>query len=301
MNDWRDHVDGGAEPSLAARAVRDGGRVWFITGCSSGFGKEVAGAALARGDRVVATARDVATLADLEDEASPGQLLACRLDLEDGDSITAAVGLAVDRFSGLDVVLNNAGIATLGAIEEVGDELLRRQLEINLFGTLAVTRAVLPVLRAGQGGHILQMSSMGGRCAFPGLGAYHASKWGLEGASVALAQEVAPFGIRVTLIEPGDFRTPVLSPQRLLAGEPMAEYSETVGIARAGVAALDGNQPGDPRRLAAAILTIVEADDPPLHLALGSDCYERLKADLESQLQELERWSDLTRSTDLPH
>jgi NAD(P)-dependent dehydrogenase (short-subunit alcohol dehydrogenase family) len=141
---------------------------------------------------------------------------------------------------------------------------------------------------------------MGGRCAFPGLGAYHASKWALEGASVAMAGEVAPFGIAVTLVEPGDFRTPVLSPGRMPAAEPMPEYADTVGQARAGIAQLDGSQPGDPARLAQAVLAVAEEEEPPLHLALGSDCYTRLRQELEGQLAELEQWSHLTLSTDFP-
>jgi NAD(P)-dependent dehydrogenase (short-subunit alcohol dehydrogenase family) len=291
MNDWRD--DG----QQRARGRRDGPPVWLITGCSSGFGRAVADAAIARGDTVVATARDVAALDDLE-HPDPDRLLRLRLDLVDQGSIAAATAAALARFGRIDVLFNNAGIATLGAIEEVGDDLLRRQLEVNLFGPLALTRAVLPAMRAQGDGHILQMSSMGGRCAFAGLGAYHASKWGLEGASVALAQEVAPFGVRVTLVEPGDFRTPVLAPGRMAVRAAMPEYGDTVGRAREGIGQLDGNQPGDPARAAQAILAVVDAEAPPLHLALGTDCYERFKQELEGQLAELERWSHLTLSTD---
>jgi NAD(P)-dependent dehydrogenase (short-subunit alcohol dehydrogenase family) len=304
MNDWRDEQrEGGAAP---AAAVDDGPRrrfaagppVWLITGCSSGFGRAVADAAIARGDTVVATARDARALDGLE-HPDPDRLLRRRLDLLDETSLSATVEEAIARFGRIDVLLNNAGTATLGAIEEVGDALLREQIEINLFGTLALTRAVLPAMRRQGDGHILQMSSMGGRCAFAGLGAYHASKWGLEGASIALAQEVEPFGIRVTLIEPGDFRTPVLAPGRLAVSEPMAEYAETVGRAREGIGQLDGRQPGDPARAAQAILAVVDASAPPLHLALGTDCYTRLTEELGEQLAELERWSHLTLSTDL--
>jgi NAD(P)-dependent dehydrogenase (short-subunit alcohol dehydrogenase family) len=303
MNDWRDESRDATEAPAATTGQREAGRfgdgppVWLITGCSSGFGQAVAQAAIARGHVVVATARDVTALDALE-HPDPDRLLRRRLDLVDATSIEDAVASTLDRFGRIDVLFNNAGIATLGAIEEVGDELLRRQLDVNLFGPLALTRAVLPAMRRHGDGHILQMSSMGGRLAFAGLGAYHASKWGLEGASVALAQEVAPLGIRVTLIEPGDFRTPVLAPGRMAVSESMPDYAETVGRAREGIAQLDGRQPGDPARAAEAILAVVEAPEPPLHLALGTDCYERLKQDLEDQLAELERWSHLTLSTD---
>jgi NAD(P)-dependent dehydrogenase (short-subunit alcohol dehydrogenase family) len=300
MTDWRDRdatTESGPDPATAKRAWPQGAPVWLITGCSSGFGRAVAEAAIARGHAVVATARDPASLDDLGDADAP-RLVRRRLDVLDADSIQATVAETLERFGRVDVVFNNAGIATVGAIEEVDDALLRRQLDVNLFGPLAVTRAVLPAMRDQGDGHILQMSSMGGRCAFAGLGAYHASKWGLEGASVALAQEVAPHGIRVTLIEPGDFRTPVLSPARLAISEPMPAYRDTVGRARDGIAALDGKQPGDPARAATAILAVVDAQEPPLQLALGSDCYERLSEELGRQVADLERWSHLTLSTD---
>ena len=271
--------------------------VWFITGASSGFGAAVARAALRRGYRVAATARDTSSLHNLGDH-HPDQLLALPLDLKDTASISAAVARAEAHFGHLDVLFNNAGTLTVGAVEELTDELLRSQLETNLVGPLSLTRAVLPGMRARGRGRILQMSSMGGRCAFPGLGAYHASKFALEGASIALAQEVAPLGIAVTLIEPGDFRTPVLSPTRLAVADAMPEYDASVGRARSAIAGLDGAQPGDPDRLAEAVIAISEVEQPPLHLALGPDCYQRLTTQLEAQLDELRAWSELTLSTD---
>lgn len=295
MTDWRDE-----RVKIATAGGRDGETrpVWLITGCSSGFGRAAAVAAIKRGFRVVATARDPRTLDGLAPEAQD-DLLRLRLDLLDRDSIKAAVHTTLERFGRIDVLLNNAGIATIGAVEELTDELLRAQLETNLVGPLAVTREVLPAMRRQGSGRILQMSSMGGRCAFPGLGAYHASKFALEGASISLAQEVAPFGVHVTLIEPGDFRTPVLAPGRVVAGEQMSEYDQTVGQVRKAIAELDGTQPGDPVKAAEAMLAVAEADSPPLHLALGPDCYQRFKAQLEEQLAELEAWSHLTLSTDL--
>lgn len=271
--------------------------VWFITGASSGFGAAVALAVLRRGYRVAATARDTSSLCDLA-AGFPHQLLALRLDLRDARSIRDAVAHADAHFGHLDVLFNNAGTLTVGAVEELTDELLRTQLETNLVGPLSLTRAVLPGMRARGRGRILQMSSMGGRSAFPGLGAYHASKFALEGASIALAQEVAPFGVAVTLIEPGDFRTPVLSPTRLTLAEAMPEYDASVGHVRSAIAGLDGDQPGDPERLADAVIAISEVDQPPLQLALGPDCYRQLTAQLAAQLDELRAWSELTLSTD---
>jgi NAD(P)-dependent dehydrogenase (short-subunit alcohol dehydrogenase family) len=268
-----------------------------VTGASSGLGSAVSRAALERGYRVAATARDAASLGDLA-ERGPEQLLTLRLDLRDADSIHDAVARAEAHFGHLDVLFNNAGTATLGAVEELTDQLLRSQLETNLVGPLALTRAVLPGMRARGRGRILQMSSMGGRSAFPGLGAYHASKFALEGASIALAQEVAPFGIAVTLIEPGDFRTPALSRVRLAMADAIPAYDATVGRMRSAIADLDGTQPGDPDRLADAVITISEVDQPPLQLALGPDCYQRLTEQLASQLDELRAWSHLSLSTD---
>ncbi len=271
--------------------------VWFITGASSGFGAAVTRAALQRGYRVAATARDTASLHDLAD-GHPDQLLTLRLDLRDTGSIRDAVARAEAHFGHVDVLFNNAGTLTLGAVEELTDELLRSQLETNLVGPLALTRAVLPGMRARGRGRILQMSSMGGRCSFPGLGAYHASKFALEGASIALAQEVAVLGIAVTLIEPGNFRTPALSPTRLAMADAMPEYDASVGRARSAIAGLDGAQPGDPARLADAVIAISEVEQPPLQLALGPDCYHRLTTQLVTQLDELRAWSELTLSTD---
>lgn len=289
-------ASGIAKIGVRAEDGDDESPVWFITGGSSGFGAATVRAALARGYRVAATARDAQAIV----AGQPGgeQLLALDLDLRDDRSIVDAVEQAHDVFGRIDVLFNNAGTATLGAIEELTDDLLREQLEINLVGPLAVVRAVLPHMRRRRRGRILQMSSMGGRCAFAGLGAYHASKFALEGASIALAQEVAPFGIRVTLIEPGDFRTPVLSPARLTSSPPMPEYDATVGQARGAIAGLDGTQPGDPDRLAEAVIAVADSADPPLQLALGSDCYHRLEGQLAQQFAELHAWADLSLSTD---
>ncbi len=304
MSNWRDEdkaLSGDTAPDAADSRSPEPAEppVWFITGGSSGFGAAVSRAALQRGFRVAATSRNPSSLDDLR-APQPGTLLALGLDLHDGASIRAAVARAEAHFGHIDVLFNNAGTATVGAIEELSDELLREQLETNLVGPLALTRAVLPGMRRRGAGRILQMSSMGGRCAFPGLGAYHASKFAFEGASIALAQEIAPLGIAVTLIEPGDFRTPALTPARLTVSKPMLEYAATVGQARTAIAGLNGTQPGDPDRLAEAVITISQAERPPLQLALGPDCYHRLEAQLAGQLEQMRAWSHLSLSTDYP-
>jgi len=272
--------------------------VWFITGGSSGLGAATAEAALEAGYRVAATSRDTNSLKGLVDEYGD-QVLPVEMDLRQPDTITTAVATAELAFGQLDILFNNAGIAVFGAVEEVSDELLREQLEVNLLGPLAVLRAVLPGMRARRAGRLLQMSSLGGRVAFPGLGAYHASKWGFEGASVALAQEVSPLGIKVTIVEPGDFRTPVLAPDRMPTAAPIEDYAPTSGAVRQAVASLDGNQPGDPRKLAAALLEVVASEDPPLHLVLGPDAYERIESRNAEQMAEMRAWAHLSKSTNL--
>jgi len=272
--------------------------VWLITGASSGLGAATAAAVLAAGHQVAATARSLPSLEGLVAEYGD-QVFPVEMDLRRPETISAAVTAAQDRFGHLDVLFNNAGIAVFGAVEEVDDALLRDQLDVNLFGPLAVVRAVLPGMRARRQGRVIQMSSLGGRVAFPGLGAYHASKWALEGASISMAQEVAPLGIKVTIVEPGDFRTPVLGPDRMPTATPIDDYATTSGQVRQAVAKLDGNQPGDPRKLAAAILEVVGSDHPPRHLVLGPDAYNLIKAWTADQMSEMQTWSEVSLSTDL--
>ncbi len=273
--------------------------VWFITGGTSGLGAAVTRAALERGFHVAATSRTPDSFEGL-DLPERDELVPLRLDLSDAASIREAVATAEQHFGRIDVLFNNAGGVTVGAIEELSDELLWAQLQVNVVGPLAIVRAVLPAMRQRASGRILQMSSLGGRSAFPGLGAYHASKFALEGASLALAQELEPFGISVTIIEPGDFRTPALSPTRLTSSVPLPEYEHTVGVLRKQLAELDGSQPGDPARLAQAVIAITELDRPPRQLPLGSDCYELLRSQLSAQLEQLHAWAELSRSTDFP-
>jgi NAD(P)-dependent dehydrogenase (short-subunit alcohol dehydrogenase family) len=240
-------------------------KTWFITGASRGFGRAWAQAALERGDRVAATARDVSTLDDLA-AAHPEALLPVTLDVTDRDAAFAAVAAAHERFGRLDVVVNNAGYGLFGAIEEVDEAQARAQLDTNLLGALWVTQAALPILRGQGSGHILQVSSIGGVAAFPLVGVYNASKWGLEGFSEALAAEVAPHGINVTLVEPGPYATDWAGSSGVHA-TPIDAYDD-LRAARAE-AATDRPSPG-PEVTAAAILTLVEADEPPLRLFLGT-------------------------------
>jgi NAD(P)-dependent dehydrogenase (short-subunit alcohol dehydrogenase family) len=280
-----------------SRRADSGGRVWLVTGSSRGFGRAIADAVLERGERLVATARG-ADFVNAFGSEHP-EALALRLDVTDAAAAEAAVAKAVDRFGRLDVVVNNAGYGHFGAIEELTSDELRRQLEVNFFGVVLMTRAVLPQLRLQRSGHIVQMSSLNGIEAMVGAGYYCASKFAIEGFSESLAGEVEHLGINVTIVEPGPHRTQFASGKSAELATAIDDYAESVGAARAAFAGMDGTQPGDPDRAAAAIIEAVEASDPPLRLPLGRIALENIRTKLERQLEELERWSDLGASTDL--
>jgi NAD(P)-dependent dehydrogenase (short-subunit alcohol dehydrogenase family) len=255
-------------------------KIWFITGTSSGFGRRWAEAALERGDRVVATARDVATLDDLVSRF-PGAALPLQLDVTDREAVFAAVDHAVQRFGRIDVVVNNAGYGHFGMVEEVTERELREQLETNFFGAVWVTQAVLPVLRRQGGGRVLQVTSEGGIRAFPGIGAYHASKWALEGISDSLRQEVEAFGIHVTCVEPGPYATDWLS----RGSRRSAESPDYAGVRTTSAPEFSV---GDPGATAAAVLQLVDSDAPPARLVLG-----RVLPAIEAVYQErLRTWRD---------
>ena len=266
-------------------------KVWFITGTSRGFGREWAIAALDRGDKVAATARDTATLTDLAEKYGDA-LLPIRLDVTDRDADFAAVKQAHDHFGRLDVVVNNAGYGHFGFIEELSEQDARAQIETNVFGALWVTQAALPYLRAQRSGHILQVSSIGGITAFQNVGIYHASKWALEGFSQSLAQEVEPFGIHVTLIEPGGFSTDWAGPSSKRS-TPLPDYKE-VHEAADKVRAQRTSKPGDPAASAAAVLKIVDAPKPPLRVFFGELPLSLAKADYESRLATWEEWQPVS-------
>jgi NAD(P)-dependent dehydrogenase (short-subunit alcohol dehydrogenase family) len=273
--------------------------VWFITGASTGLGRSLAEAVLAHGDRVVATARDVATLDDLVG-AAPEDVIRLPLDVTDPEQVRSCVAQALDRAGQIDVLVNNAGHGLLGALEELSEAQIHRVLGTNVFGVLAVTRAVLPHLRERRRGHIVQMSSVGGVVANPGHAAYATSKFALEGMSEALAGEVRPFGIRVTIVEPGPFRTDFHG-RSMEYAEPIDDYQNTVaGEMRARLASQSGAQPNDPRRAAEAIIWAVREERSPLRLPLGPEAVARIREKLRGQLADLEEWEKVSLDTRYP-
>jgi NAD(P)-dependent dehydrogenase (short-subunit alcohol dehydrogenase family) len=271
-------------------------RVWLITGTSSGFGRAIAEAALADGDTVVATARRPEALDDLI-EAHPDRAVAISLDVTDHARIADVVTEVIRRFGRIDVLVNNAGRALIGAFEETTDGELRDHMELQFFGPATLTRAVLPHMRRQGSGAIVQMSSVGGRLSFAGVSAYTASKHALEGLSQALAQEVAPFGITVLIVEPGAFRTGLHGGSMQMTAA-MPAYDETVGPVREAQSAFDGKEPGDPAKAAATILSALDAEKPPLRLPLGTDAADMIIEHDESARQEFLAWESVTRETD---
>lgn len=277
--------------------AKSAGRVWFITGTSSGFGRRLAEEALCRDDRVVATARDPEGVADLVRQA-PDRVLALRLDVADANpgAPAAAIASAIERFGAIDVLVNNAGYGSVGAVEETPDAELRAQFEVNFFGAVALTRAALPHMRARRSGAIVQISSMGGQLSYAGFGAYSATKFALEGMSEALALEVAPLGIRVLIVEPGAFRTR-FGGAALRRMPAIDDYAATVGATRAFAEGMDGTQKGDPAKAARAIADTLGREDPPLRLPLGPDAVDALRAKYARSQGELEAWAPVALAT----
>jgi NAD(P)-dependent dehydrogenase (short-subunit alcohol dehydrogenase family) len=265
--------------------------VWFVTGASRGLGAEIARAALAAGHEVVATARDRASI--------PAASLALALDVTDEAQARAAVDAAVARFGRIDVLVNNAGHGLVGAVEEASDQEVRAVFETNVFGLLNVTRAVLPVLRRQRSGHVLNMSSVGGFIQGGGWGVYGATKFAVEGLSEALHAELAPLGVRVTVVEPGLFRTDFLDPSSLhVAKEEIADYAGTSGAMRGGAESWNHSQPGDPAKAAAVLLEVVASEDPPVRIQLGADSVARVEDKLRIVQDELATWRAVSLSTD---
>jgi len=266
-------------------------KVWFITGASRGFGRQWAIAALERGDKVAATARDTDTVADLV-EIYGDAILPIGLDVTDRAADFAAVAQAHDHFGRLDIVVNNAGYGHFGFVEEVTEQEARAQIETNVFGALWITQAALPYLRAQRSGHIIQVSSIGGITSFPNVGMYHASKWALEGFSQSLAQEVASFGVHVTLIEPGSFATDWAGSSSTRS-TPLPDY-DGVHAAAERVRAQRISTPGDPHASASAILKVVDSPNPPLRVFFGELPLTLAKADYESRLKTWEEWQPVS-------
>jgi NAD(P)-dependent dehydrogenase (short-subunit alcohol dehydrogenase family) len=271
-------------------------KVWLITGSSRGFGRSLAEAVLEHGERLVATARHPEQLSDLVSRYGE-QVRAVPLDVTNAEQARAAMAAAVEAFGRLDVVVNNAGYGYTAAIEDANEADLRAELETDLWGVIHVTRAALPILHQQRSGHIVQFSSIGGRTGAAGTGAYSMAKWAVEGFSEALAREVAPLGIKITIIEPGAFRTD-FNVSSLRETPPSADYQPTVGSVMGFFHLVAGHEPGDPGKAAQAIITIVNEEHPPLRLLLGRDAVQVARQIDQADLADIERWEQLSTSTD---
>jgi len=272
-------------------------KTWLITGCSSGLGHTLAQAVARRGDRLVATARNPASLQALARQF-PDTVRVCALDVTRPETARAAVALAVEAFGGLDVLVNNAGHGLYGAIEEVEPGEYRPMFEVNLFGLIETTRAALPVLRGRPGGRIVNLSSIAGLSGGAGSGYYAASKFAVEGLSESLDQELRPLGLRVIIAEPGPFRTDFLGRSMTLAGRRIADYEQTAGQRRIYRENNDGKQAGDPDKAVGVILRAVDSDAPPLHLPLGPIAHAVVERKLASMREDVEAWRSISIATD---
>ncbi|MBL4676845.1 MAG: SDR family NAD(P)-dependent oxidoreductase [Mucilaginibacter sp.] len=271
-------------------------KVWLITGSSRGLGRALASKVAATGDIVVATSRNIADLLPLK-EAYPAQVIGMALDVTDQIAINEVVKNVIKKYGRIDVLVNNAGYGNINSIEETPLEDFRAQMETNLFGTVSLTKAVLPHMRECRSGHIIQYSSVGGRIGPIGRGAYAAAKWGVEGFSEVLQKEVSPLGIKVTIIEPGGFRTDFAgSSTKISAG--LADYSSTVGATAQFQQDFNGKQPGDPDKAAKAVIEVVGSANPPLRLLLGTDALKAVAANDQERLKQLEAWRWLSETTD---
>lgn len=271
-------------------------RIYFITGTSSGFGRALAEAVLARGDAAVLTARNPESVSDLVSRYA-GTALALRMDVTVEGDRTAAVQAALRHFGRIDVLVNNAGRGSLGAAEEFSPAQLREQLELNFIACAEMIRAVLPGMRERRSGHVLNISSIGGRVNVGGFALYGAAKFALEGYSEALRDEVAPLGIRVTLVEPGAFRTSFAGTANLRPATTIADYAVAIEPIRQYLYGNDGKQLGDPRKAAQAMIQAVESEDPPLRLMLGADAYALWEQKLAAMQAELARWRSVGEAT----
>jgi NAD(P)-dependent dehydrogenase (short-subunit alcohol dehydrogenase family) len=277
----------------------DQNAVWFITGCSTGFGRELAQIVLKRGWRAVVTARDADRVRDLA-HGHEDRALALALDVTNHDQIADAVRQTEDRFGAIDVLVNNAGYGYQASIEEGDSAEIKAQFETNVFGLAAMTRAVLPGMRARRRGHIINISSQAGFIGYPGSGYYAATKHAVEGLSDALSKEVAPLGIKVTCVEPGPFRTDWAGRSLQQRRPAINDYRDTVGARLETTSSYSGQQPGDPVRAAEAIVKAAEANDPPKHLVLGKIALDGIREKLKETLAEVEAWAETSRGADYP-
>ncbi len=274
-------------------------KVWFITGCSTGFGRELAKAVLERGYRAVVTARNPAKVEDIV-AGHQDRALVLELDVTDPVEVDAAIKSAVKRFKQIDVLVNNAGVGYFGAVEESDEEEVRRMFEINFFGLANMTRAVLPTMRSQRSGHFVNISSIGGLRSFPTLAYYNATKYAVEGFSEALSLEVAPLGIKVTIVEPSGFRTDWAGRSAAESKSKIADYAATAGKNRDDIRGYSGKQPGDPVRAAAAIIAAVESSNPPLRLLLGRAALKGARAKIDMLKRDFDAWERTTVEADFP-
>ena len=278
-------------------ASQNNSPVWFITGCSTGFGRELAKLIVARGWPVVATARNKA---EVEDLATSDKVLALELDVTDGKEIDAAVKAAEEKFGAIDVLVNNAGYGYLTTVEEGEEKQIRAMFDANVFGLFALTRAVLPGMRKRRKGHIINITSVGGHVGNPGSGYYAATKHAVEGWSKSLAAETAPLGIKVTAVAPGPFRTDWAGRSMIQTENRIADYAEITGARLAAVTAQSGKQAGDPVRAGEAMIKLTESENPPLHIVFGAPGLAMVTGELKKELAEIEAWREVGLGTDFP-
>ena len=274
-------------------------KVWFITGCSTGFGRAIASYVLSIGHNVVITARNISDISDLV-VGYESTALVLSLDVTKPEQITDAVNKAIERFGSIDVLVNNAGIGYFGAVEESEDDAVRHMFEINFFGLANMTKAVLPTMRNQRSGHIINIASIGGLVAFPALGYYNASKFAVDGLSESLSKEVAHLGIHVTIVAPSGFRTDWAGRSADNSKIVIADYADTAGANKSFIRGYSGNQPGDPNRAAQAIVKAVESKEPPLRLLLGAAALKGAMAKLEILKKDYDAWSETTVWADNP-
>jgi NAD(P)-dependent dehydrogenase (short-subunit alcohol dehydrogenase family) len=274
-------------------------KVWFITGCSTGFGRELAKEVLASGYRAAVAARNTDDIKDIT-EAYPDTAISIKLDVTKADDITAAVTQVQEKFGQIDVLVNNAGIGYFGAIEESEEDEVRRMFEINFFGLANVTKAVLPILRKQRSGHILNVASIGGLVGFPAVGYYNATKFAVDGFSESLSKEVAPLGIKVTVIAPSGFRTDWAGRSANNSKIVIDDYKETAEVNKNNIRGYSGNQPGDPVRAAKAMIKAVESENPPLRLLLGEAALKGARNKLEVLKKDFDTWEETTVGADFP-
>lgn len=272
-------------------------RTWLITGCDKGMGRAIAEAALRNGDRVAATVLDPSGTSSLVAQF-PGQCRSFHLDVRRPEQAQQVVAETLREFGGIDVLVNNAGFGLVGAAEETSVEEYTRLFQVNFFGLVEVTRAVLPSMRERRRGHVINISSLVGFVGFSGMALYSASKFAVEGYSESLAREVAPLGLRVTIVEPGGFRSDFAGASLVTAGAEIADYAPTAGLTRTYLRTRHGTQPGDPAKLATALVQVSRMSEPPLRLPLGSDAWQQVTATAQAILAEAERWKQLSHSTD---